>query len=199
MFSGIVEETGIVRQIDARSGGNTLSIAAKLVLDGTQIGDSIAINGTCLTVIGFDDRQFTVEAVPETLRCTNLGTLQTGQLVNLERSLAANGRVGGHFVQGHVDTTAKIVEIQPDGEGVMVKFHTPASYMRYIVPKGYVALDGMSLTVVQCWPNSFTVSFIPHTRAVTVVRDYEIGRIVNLEVDILGKYVERILAAQNAE
>lgn len=199
MFSGIVEETGIVRQIEARSGGNTLSIAAKLVLDGTQIGDSIAINGTCLTVINFDDRQFTVEAVPETLRCTNLGTLQTGQLVNLERSLAANGRVGGHFVQGHVDTTAKIIEVQPDGEGVMVKFHAPTSYMRYIVPKGYVALDGMSLTVVQCWPNSFTVSFIPHTRAVTVVRDYEIGRIVNLEVDILGKYVERILAAQNAE
>lgn len=199
MFSGIVEETGIVRQIEARSGGNTLTIAAKHVLNETQIGDSIAINGTCLTVIKFDESEFTVEAVPETLRCTNLGTLQKGQLVNLERSLPANGRIGGHFVQGHVDTTATIIETQSDGEGVMVKFDTSPSYMRYIVPKGYVALDGMSLTVVECWPDSFTVSFIPHTRVVTVVREYEIGRVVNLEVDILGKYVERILAAQKAE
>jgi riboflavin synthase len=105
--------------------------------------------------------------------------------------------VGGHFVQGHIDATAEIIELQPDGEGICVKFHAPAALLHLIVPKGYVALDGMSLTVVECAHDWFTISFIPHTRAVTIVREYEVGTIVNLEVDILGKYVARILAVQN--
>jgi riboflavin synthase len=193
MFSGIVEEVGTVQKVDQREGGATLQIQARAILEGIRVGDSIAINGTCLTVVGFDATSFTVELAPETLRRTNLGELQPASQVNLERSLAANGRVGGHFVQGHIDATAEIVACDPDGEGLLVSFRGPRGLMRYIVPKGYVALDGMSLTVVDTGPDWFTISFIPHTRAVTVVREYTPGRRVNLEVDILGKYVERLL------
>jgi riboflavin synthase len=135
-----------------------------------------------------------VELAPETLRKTTLGQLRQGDEVNLERSLAANGRVGGHFVQGHVDSTAAVVALQPDGEAVIVTFQAPEALMRYIVPKGYVALDGMSLTVVETGPDWFTISFIPHTSMVTIVRHYQPGRLVNLEVDVLGKYVEKLLA-----
>ncbi|HBY98264.1 MAG: riboflavin synthase [Ardenticatenaceae bacterium] len=194
MFSGIVEETGSVRQIERRPGGLTLSIGAKVVLDGLNIGDSVAVNGTCLTAVTFDAEGFAVETTPETLRRTNLGDLVEGARVNLERSLAANGRVGGHFVQGHIDGTAEVAALTPDGEGLVVRFRAPAALMRYIVPKGYVALDGMSLTVVETGADWFTIAFILHTRAVTVVADYAPGRRVNLEVDILGKYVERIMA-----
>jgi riboflavin synthase len=193
MFSGIVEEVGVVQAVEQRAGGATLWIQANKVLEGTRIGDSIAINGTCLTVVELDSEGFSVELAPETLRRTNLGELRLASQVNLERSLAANGRVGGHFVQGHIDATAEIIETTPDGEGLMVRFRTPEALMRYIVPKGYVAVDGMSLTVVETGSDWFSVSFIPHTRAVTVVRDYRSGRQVNLEVDILGKYVERLL------
>lgn len=195
MFSGIVEETGVVRRIERRPGGLTLTIGADRVLEGTGIGDSIAVNGACLTVVAFDEGSFTIEAAPETLRRTNLGAVSEGARVNLERSLAANGRIGGHFVQGHVDATAEVVALDPDGEGLMVRFRPPEALMRYIVPKGYIALDGMSLTVVETGDDWFTISFIPHTRSVTVVGDYAPGTRVNLEVDVLGKYVERIIAA----
>ena len=196
MFSGIVEEVGTITAFDKRSGGITLTIRARAVLGQTQIGDSIAVNGACLTVVRFDEQTFDVDMAPETLRKTSLQQCGIGDSVNLERSLMANGRVGGHFVQGHIDSTAEVVEMAPDGEGVLATFRPPAELMRYIVPKGYVAIDGMSLTVVDTGPDWFSISFIPHTREVTVVKDYERGHLVNLEVDILGKYVEKLLLAQ---
>jgi riboflavin synthase len=198
MFSGIVEEVGTIAALDKRSGGITLTIRAHQVLEQTQIGDSIAVNGACLTVVRFDEQTFDVDMAPETLRKTSLHQCDIGDDVNLERSLMANGRVGGHFVQGHIDSTAEVVEMAPDGEGVLATFRPPAELMRYIVPKGYVAIDGMSLTVVDTGPDWFSISFIPHTREVTVVKDYDSGRLVNLEVDILGKYVEKLLRAQQS-
>ena len=194
MFSGIVEETGIVSCLEMRPGGATCTVRATAVLDDVRIGDSIAVNGACLTVVRYDDVSFTVELAPETLRKTALGEIRTGDGVNLERSLAANGRIGGHIVQGHIDGTAEIVDMQPDGEGVLVTFRAPSGLLPYIVAKGYVAVDGMSLTVVDTGRDWFNVSFIQHTRAVTNVRHYSPGRRVNLEVDVLGKYVEKLLA-----
>jgi riboflavin synthase len=198
MFSGIVEETGVVERIIKRPGGTTLTVRANIVLEGVKIGDSIAINGACLTVVHFDAAHFDVELAPETLRRTSLEGLQANDLVNLERSLAANGRLGGHIVQGHIDETAEVIDMQADGEGVMTTFRAPASLMKYIVPKGYIAIDGMSLTVVNTGVDWFTISFIAHTRAVTVAQHYERGCLVNLEVDILGKYVEKLLGSQVA-
>ena len=194
MFSGIVEETGTVTKLELRPGGATCIVRAKAVLDDVKIGDSIAVNGACLTVVRYDDTSFTVELAPETLRKTALGEVRSGDEVNLERSLAAIGRIGGHVVQGHVDGTAEIVNIQPDGEGVLAAFRAPESLLPYIVAKGYVAVDGMSLTVVDTGPDWFSISFISHTRVVTTVRHYAPGRRVNLEVDVLGKYVEKLLA-----
>ena len=196
MFSGIVEETGMVEEMTQRPGGTTLRVRAAQILEGTSIGVSIAVNGACLTVVRRDATAFDVEMAPETLRKTALGQLHVGDAVNLERPLAADGRIGGHVVQGHVDATGEVVELQPDGEGVMATFRMPVELMKYIVPKGYIAIDGMSLTVVDTGPDWCTISFIPHTRAVTVVRDYAPGRLVNLEVDILGKYVEKLLASR---
>ena len=196
MFSGIVEEVGTIAARDERPGGITLTLQAQTVLGGAAIGDSIAVNGACLTVVRFDDQTFDVEMAPETLRKTSLVQCQQGDGVNLERSLTANGRVGGHFVQGHVDSTAEIIAMEPDGEGVIATFRAPTDLMRYLVPKGYVAIDGMSLTVVDTGPDWFTISFISHTRAVTVVHQYAPGRVVNLEVDILGKYVEKLLESR---
>jgi riboflavin synthase len=194
MFSGIVEETGTIAHIDTRPGGTTLTIQALQVLADLKVGDSLAVNGACLTVVRSDQTACVVELAPETLRKTALGHLRQGDEVNLERSLAVNGRMGGHFVQGHVDSTAAVVALQPDGEAVIVTFQAPETLMRYIVPKGYVALDGMSLTVVETGPDWFTISFIPHTSMVTIVRHYQPGHLVNLEVDVLGKYVEKLLA-----
>ena len=196
MFSGIVEETGAVAAIQHRPGGMTLTIQAHEVLEAARIGDSIAVNGVCLTMVRYDAETFDVELAPETLRKTSLGQLQIGSEVNLERSLAANGRIGGHVVQGHVDATGEMMMLQPDGEGVMATFRAPVALMKYVVPKGYIAVDGMSLTVVDTGLDWFSISFIPHTRAVTIVRHYAPGCLVNLEVDILGKYVEKLLASR---
>jgi riboflavin synthase len=196
MFSGIIEATGVVEGMRQRPGGTTLTIRAQKVLEGTKIGDSIAVDGACLTVVRCDATCFEVELAPETLRKTSLGHLHIGGEVNLERAMTADGRIGGHVVQGHVDATAEVVELQPDGEGVMATFRAPSALMKYVVPKGYIAVDGMSLTVVETGPDWFSISFIPHTRAVTVVRHYTPGRQVNLEVDILGKYVEKLLASR---
>lgn len=194
MFSGIVEEIGTVTRLDARPGGATCTVRAQVVLDDVKVGDSIAINGACLTVVRHDATSFTVELAPETLRKTALGEVRSGDEVNLERALAANGRIGGHVVQGHIDATAQIVAMQPDGEGVLATFRAPESLLPYIVAKGYVAIDGMSLTVVDAGADWFSISFISHTRSVTNVRHYAPGRHVNLEVDVLGKYVEKLLA-----
>jgi riboflavin synthase len=189
MFTGIVEEMGHVASMT----GGELSVVAVTALEGTRVGDSIAVNGTCLTVTRMDDRGFAVDVVPETLRRTNLGGLAPGDLVNLERSLAYGGRVGGHLVQGHVDATGAVAEITPDGDAVLVRYTAPAELLRYVVEKGFVAIDGVSLTVVGLGVDWFSITLIPHTSATTVLGARRVGERVNLEGDILAKYVERLV------
>lgn len=194
MFSGIVEELGRVRSRTETQ----LEIEASLVLDDCKIGDSIAVNGACLTVISFDGSSFVVDVVPETWRRTNLGETQPGSPVNLERSVAANGRIGGHFVQGHVDGTGTVSAIRPEANGVVTEFIAPPNVARYLVPKGFIAIDGVSLTIVDVIGDKFTIALIPHTREVTTLGARGLGDAVNLEADILGKYVERFVG-RNAE
>jgi riboflavin synthase len=191
MFTGIVEEVGRVR----RQGDGKLEIEARLVLDGTRLGDSICINGACLTVTELGSGWFSVDTVPETLRRTNLGELANGDPVNLERALAAGGRLGGHFVQGHVEATAAVSAIEPDGEALLVRFNAPPGVMRYVVEKGFITVDGVSLTLVSRDPASFVVTLIPFTREHTNLGARHLSDRVNIETDILAKYVESLLAA----
>jgi riboflavin synthase len=195
MFTGIVEEIGTVRT--ARPGW--LEIAAEVVVADLKLGDSIAVDGTCLTVVERTARTFAVTVQPETLRRTTLGELNAGQRVNLERAIAANGRLGGHIVQGHVDGTGRIAELRPDGDGLVASFEAPRELMRYLVAKGFVAVDGTSLTVVDVGDRWFTVAFIQYTRDHVALLDGGVGSRVNLEVDILAKYVERLLFANQDE
>ena len=194
MFTGIVEEVGSVRAV----GDGSLVIGASEVLSDVKVGDSIAVNGACLTVTTHDDSSFSVDVVPETLRRTNLGELEAGSPVNLERSMPANGRFGGHIVQGHVDGTATIHSIRDEGDALMVVFDAPTSLMRYVVEKGFIAVDGASLTIVNCDNFSFSVTIIPHTQENTVFKHKKIGDSVNLEVDIMAKYIERLTMAGRA-
>ncbi|MBI3949503.1 MAG: riboflavin synthase [Acidobacteria bacterium] len=196
MFSGLIEEVGTVRHLERRGNSATLEIAARQVLEGTRLGDSAAINGACLTVTALTEKTFTVDLAPETLRRTNLGHLRPGDGVNLERSLSVGSRIGGHFVQGHVDSVGSVRALRPEGDAIIATFAASVEVMRYVVPKGFIAVDGMSLTVVDRLPEGFTVSFIPYTMAHTIAGQYQVGRVVNLEADILGKYVERFLLAR---
>ena len=199
MFTGIVEEMGKARRLERRGISAVLEVAAQQVLEGTRIGDSICVNGACLTVVEAAAGHFAVDLAPETLRRTNSGALRPGIPVNLERALAVGARMGGHFVQGHVDGTGTVRALRQEGEAVVVTFDAPPEVMRYVVPKGYIAVDGMSLTVVDRLAAGFTVSFIPHTLASTVAGAYRVGTAVNLEADILGKYVERLLLERERE
>jgi len=199
MFTGIVEELGWVRSVTSRGEIVVLGVDARIVTADLGIGDSIAVNGTCLTAVAANPNGFTVELAPETVRRTNLGGLAPGDSVNLERSLSPAGRIGGHFVQGHVDATGEVVGIEPEGEARILRFRAPEAVLRYVVPKGFVAIDGVSLTVVEVSDlagGSFTISYIPHTLAQTTAGAYRVGTPVNLEPDILGKYVEHLLAAR---
>lgn len=200
MFSGIVEEMGTVREAQnaPREGLTRLTIAAAKTRDGLKIGDSIAINGTCLTVVERGAHDFTVELAPETLRRTNLGDRALNDAVNLERSLAVGDRIGGHFVQGHVDGTGRVASLTPEGEARIIEFDAPPHVLRYAVSKGFIAVDGVSLTVVERRATSFTVSFIPYTLAHTIAGNYRVGDPVNLEADVLGKYVEAFLVERAA-
>ncbi len=193
MFTGIVEEIGTVRKLAEVAGGWSLTIQAQIALEGVCLGDSIAVNGTCLSVTHLTDETFTVGLAPETLRRTNLGDLHPGEGVNLERSLAANGRVDGHFVQGHVDGTGVIRSFTPEGDSVWVTVETPPELLHYIVPKGFIAVDGISLTVVDVLEDAFTFMLIAHTQQRVTLTQKPVGGRVNLEVDILGKYVEKFL------
>ena len=188
MFTGIVEEVGTVAEV---SPGH-LTVGAATVLDDLKVSDSICVNGTCLTVTEIDAEQFSVDVVPETLRRTNLGRLSPRDPVNLERSMRADGRFGGHIVQGHVDGTGTVEKIATDGDATLVSFTAPPEIMRYVVEKGFVAVDGTSLTVVNCDNRTFTVTIIPYTRENTVFGARDVGDVVNLETDIMAKYVERL-------
>ena len=194
MFTGIVEEVGVIQAAD----NGRLVIGASEVLSDVKVGESISVNGACLTVTTHDESSFVVDVVPETLRRTNLGELEAGSPVNLERSMPAYGRFGGHMVQGHVDATATIRSIASDGDALMVAFDAPASIMRYVVEKGFIAVDGASLTIVNCDNFSFSVTIIPHTRENTVFKSKGVGDTVNIEVDIMAKYVERLTMAGRA-
>ncbi|XP_044466465.1 riboflavin synthase-like [Mangifera indica] len=200
LFTGIVEEMGEVKHLGVSDdGGFDMKIHAKTVLQDVHLGDSIAVNGTCLTVTEFDTQleDFTVGLSPETLRKTSLIELQPGSLVNLERALQPTTRMGGHFVQGHVDGTGEIVEMKPEGDSLWIKVKTAKSLLRYVVPKGFIAVDGTSLTVVDVFDDEdcFNFMLVEYTQQKVVISLKKVGQKVNLEVDILGKYVERLLSS----
>ncbi len=193
MFCGIVEETGIVQTLVREEPFCKLTVEADKVLHGTKIGDSISNNGCCLTVTGIAGKKLTFDLLEETLRCTNLGALKTGHRVNLERSLRADGRVGGHFVTGHIDETGLITRWEQEGNDYVLEVEVSREFERYLVPKGSVAIDGISLTVGQVHGRKFNVWIIPHTREVTALMERKTGDRVNLEFDLLAKYTEKLL------
>ncbi len=188
MFTGIVEDLGRVVRLEDAEGLRRLTLRSDICAGGVRVGDSIAVNGACLTAVNVTINEISVEAVPETLRLTNLGQLAVDSPVNLERPLAYGDRMGGHYVQGHVDATAELIERQPDGDSDLVRFAVPPDLMRYIVSKGFVALDGASLTVVDPHEATFAVALIPHTLRSVTLGHAPIGYRANLEVDILAKY-----------
>lgn len=193
MFTGLIEEVGALQSIQRAPEAVVLAIRAQKVLDGVKIGDSIAVNGVCLTVTSYSQNAFTADVMPETLARTGLGRLSPGDPVNLERALAAGERFGGHFVSGHVDGTGKIVSRRSYGNAILFEIAAPDEILRYIIPKGSIAIDGISLTVVAVEDRSFTVSIIPHTLEQTVLMHRRAGDAVNLECDMIGKYIERFL------
>ncbi|MEE2686760.1 MAG: riboflavin synthase [Chloroflexota bacterium] len=190
MFTGIVEEIGTINSLV----NNVLTIQAEKVLADIKLGDSISVNGTCLTVVNFTESKFSVDLAPETLRRTAFGNLNPDDTVNLERALAANDRFGGHMVQGHVDATGRVISIRNEGDSSIFRISNPKRLKPYLVEKGFIAVDGISLTIVKVFTSSFTLSVIPYTRMNTNLRDQTIGGKVNLEVDILAKYVENLMA-----
>lgn len=194
MFTGIIEEIGTVSRIEHGAKGARLTIQAKTVLEDTRIGDSIATNGVCLTVVSMTGDSFSADVMAESLRRSSLGTLQGGSPVNLERAMAANGRFGGHIVSGHIDGTGTIASQKREDNAVWVKIKTPAPLLRYIVEKGSIAIDGVSLTVAAVTDTDFSVSIIPHTGAQTILLGKKPGDPVNLECDVIGKYVEKLTA-----
>ena len=189
MFTGIVEEVGQVKAI----GNGTLQIQATKVLEDVKLGDSIAVNGICLTVTGFNSHSFQADVMPETIKRTSLGELKLGSPVNLERALTLSSRLGGHIVSGHIDGTGRIVSLKEDKNAILMKIQADGAILRYIVEKGSVALDGISLTVAQVGTRDFTVSLIPHTRQVTNLSAKAEGSLINIENDVVGKYVAKLL------
>ncbi len=194
MYSGLVETIGTVKKITHNKGSSEFIITAPAVLSDCKLGDSLGVNGTCLTVEKFDEKDFQVTAVPETLRKTNLIYLSEGAPVNVERCLQASARVGGHFIQGHVDAPIEVLAINTEGDAWNVKFSLPNDLKKYVVKKGFVGLDGMSITVVDVAEDWFSVTLIPHTRKVTIASHYQIGSKINLEIDMMAKYVENLVA-----
>jgi len=197
MFTGIIEEVGQVRQIVSGSVLGKISICAKTVLENTKLGDSIAVNGVCLTVTNLNEQVFTADVMPETLRRSNLGLLHTGDPVNLERAVAADGRFGGHFVSGHIDSIGIISHMHKEGNAVWIGVKAPVETVNLIVEKGSIAVDGISLTVAAVSDQIFEVSIIPHTGQQTALINKKVGDPVNLENDLIGKYVQRLLYLNN--
>lgn len=199
MFTGIVEELGHIGNITLLPQSAQLTIQAAKVLPGTQIGDSIAVNGVCLTVVEKDDRQFTVDIMAETLTKTDLSDLKRGSPVNLERALQLQTRLGGHLVSGHIDGIGRISRITLWGIAKIYLIETEPVLLRYIVPKGSIAVDGLSLTVVEVEENNFSVSLLPHTLKETTLGRKGIGSTLNLETDLIGKYVAKLLQTGSGE
>jgi len=188
MFTGIVEEIGIVKEASP----DHLVMEARTVLEGTKIGDSMAVNGVCLTVTSLDNNSFSVDVMPETLRCTNLGELHYGDLANLERALMVGERLGGHLVLGHVDDTGKVISVIPEEAARIMRISAPARLMPYIASKGFIAVDGVSLTIADLDDFSLSVSLVAYTLEHTTLGDRRPGDKVNLEADVIARYVERL-------
>lgn len=193
MFTGLVEELGTVESLTGNDQASQLVIRAQRVLEGVQLGDSIAVNGICLTVTSFTQRHFQVDVMPETMKKTSLRHLRAGQRVNLERAMRLGDRFGGHIVSGHVDGTGTIVSRQPHANAVLFTIEASAKLLKYVIERGSICVDGISLTVVEAADTHFSVSVIPHTLAQTSLQDRRAGDQVNLETDVIGKYVERLL------
>ena len=194
MFTGLVEELGVISSISQTD----IWIGSSIVMDDLGVKDSISVNGACLTVVSIEENLFKVNVVPETLRRTDLGDLSVGDKVNLERSAQLGGRLGGHIVQGHVDGTAQITAYVQEGSAWLIKFQISKNLSRYIVEKGFVCVDGASLTVVNCDENTFTIALIPYTRDNTVLGYKGVGNSVNIETDIIGKYIEKLSTGNQA-
>lgn len=193
MFTGIIEETGTVKSVVKGKLSAVLTIEADKVLEGTRVGDSIAVNGVCLTATSIAGKAFQADVMAETLRRSSLGTLGRGSRVNLERAMAADGRFGGHIVSGHIDGTGTVLSLKQEDNAVWVEIQAPPEILRLIVEKGSIAIDGISLTVATVGEQSFSVSVIPHTGQETTLLQKKPGEVVNLENDVIGKYVERLL------
>ena len=193
LFTGIIEETGKIRRQERGSKSVVLTVQADKVLEGVKEGDSIAVNGVCLTVTEFNKQEFKADVAPETIRKSNLGRLQVGDPVNLERALQVGDRLGGHFVSGHIDGVGEIIKRTREDNAVIFTVKPPEGLLKYLVPKGSIAVDGISLTVANLKEDSFSVSVIPHTAKVTTLKDKKTGAEVNLEGDVIGKYVNRLM------
>ncbi len=199
MFTGIIEEIGKIQTVRKGAASSSISVQAKKVMEDVHIGDSIAVNGVCLTVTTFSQGGFTADVMHETFNRSSLGSLQTGSPVNLERAMPSNGRFGGHIVSGHIDGTGTVSTIQKDDNAVWYTIKTAPGILRYIVEKGSVAIDGISLTVATVERDCFSVSIIPHTASITTLSNRRVGDTVNLENDCIGKYVERLMGIQQSK
>jgi riboflavin synthase len=192
VFTGIIQELGRLKYIDDSS----ISVEAVASMEALREGDSLAVNGVCLTVKDFSEGYFSVDTMPETLKRTNLGSLKPGSPVNLEKALTLSTPLGGHLMQGHVDATGTLVSIVQDGDARLMRFHAPPKIMKYVVEKGFIAVDGISLTVVEWDESTFVISVVTYTLEHTNLGQRELGDVVNLEVDILAKYVEKFLSSR---
>ncbi|EID44961.1 riboflavin synthase [Parageobacillus thermoglucosidasius] len=199
MFTGIIEEVGTIEQMRQSGEAIVMTIGAEKILEDIHLGDSIAVNGVCLTVTSFTQRSFTVDVMPETVKATSLRTLTRGSKVNLERAMPASGRFGGHFVSGHVDGVGEIIRKWPVANAVYYEIQIPKELRKYMILKGSVAVDGTSLTIFGLTDDTFTISLIPHTRAATILGDKQPGDIVNIECDVIGKYVAQFMEGQKEE
>ncbi len=198
MFSGIVEEMGAVQAIEKGLAGTKFSILASAILDDLQVGDSVSVSGACLTTTKIEDQSFMVDVSTETLNCTNLGTIAVGTPLNLERAMKLNARMGGHLVTGHIDGIGTLRAREQDGNAIYLTVEASDDIMRYCVPKGSITIDGISLTINAVKGQAFWVAIIPHTAKVTTIGLKQIGDSVNLESDLIGKYVERLLQSSGA-
>ena len=196
MFTGIIEEMGSVKALRREGGAARLTVSASTVLGGTAVGDSICVNGVCLTVVDMNKRGFSADVAVETLKVTNLEDLKIGAKVNLERALQLSARIGGHLVSGHVDAVGRLREKREEGNGWRIFIDAPDTVLRYVIKKGSIAIDGVSLTVADVDKKGFSIAMIPHTAKLTTLGFKSAGDSVNLETDIIGKYVERLLSGR---
>ncbi len=193
MFTGIIEGLGAIREVRSSGGGGRFVVEAGFDLDRTKIGDSVAVSGACLTVVEIDGRRFTVDVSPETLSKTTFGKARIGERVNLERALRLSDRLDGHLVSGHIDGIGQIAGRKTESNAIIISVGVPENLARYLIPKGSVAVDGISLTINECGPDGFEVSIIPHTAKLTTIGFKRTGDPVNIETDVIGKYVERFV------